>query len=153
MLKYSHKNSKIAVLEVWILQKKILSPTMVVALTRSYIKDGGSKIWLHKTLIYIYIYIYILYCFEIYCHSKNNWISLYNHSFFFWRHIWLYSQLLILLFLYFTINFLLLVNNNFKYNNDFKKHSWNCHTRSFIKNVTERKPIFSYVKLWNTCYL
>ena len=27
---------------------------MVVALTRSYIKDGGSKIWLHKTLIYIY---------------------------------------------------------------------------------------------------
>ena len=33
---------------------------MVVALTRSYIKDGGSKIWLHKTLIYIYIYIYII---------------------------------------------------------------------------------------------
>ena len=44
------KPSKIAVLDVWILQKFSLQPTMVDALAQSYIKSGGSKIQLHKTL-------------------------------------------------------------------------------------------------------
>ena len=48
------KNSEIAVLEVRILQKFSLPSTMVGALTQSYIKNGGIKIWLHKTLMYIW---------------------------------------------------------------------------------------------------
>ena len=51
MLKNPPKNSEIAVLEVWILQKFSLPPTMVGTLTQSNIKNGATKIWLHKTLI------------------------------------------------------------------------------------------------------
>ena len=51
MLKNPPKNSEIAVLEVWILQKFSLPPTMVGALTQSNIKNSATKIWLHKTLI------------------------------------------------------------------------------------------------------
>ena len=50
MSKNLPKNSEIAVLEVWILQKFSLPPIMVGALTQCYIKNGGSKIRLHKTL-------------------------------------------------------------------------------------------------------
>ena len=44
MLKNLPKNSEIAVLEVWILQKISLPPAIVGALIQSYIKNGGSKI-------------------------------------------------------------------------------------------------------------
>ena len=50
MVKNYPKKHEIAVLQVWVLQKFSLPPTMVRDLTQSYIKNNGSKIRLHKTL-------------------------------------------------------------------------------------------------------
>ena len=48
------KNSEIALnFEAWILQKFSLPPTIVGVLTQSYIKNGGGKIRLHKTLTWL----------------------------------------------------------------------------------------------------
>ena len=69
---FSLQNSEIAGLEVWILQKKLsLPPSMVGALTQSYIKNGGSKIRLHKTLgnfMGVFSSVFIVNCTQVFMH-------------------------------------------------------------------------------------